>query len=170
MQKKCSASVSREKNHHCICIMAELGVGNWHLLLLRNGYFTNTWLQLAFPAYVILLVVLVTIISSYSSWFSNFIGKKNPVATLASLASPLQQKTFSIPLLPNSRMHLSSGLKLKWTPIVKYHCSQDLWICDIFDLNLYSPDSDIDMSAGATQHLRFQIRLSPKMHDCLDIE
>ena len=47
--------------------------------------YIKTWLQLAFPAYVILLVVLVIIISSYSTRFSNLIGKKNPVATLATL-------------------------------------------------------------------------------------
>ena len=47
--------------------------------------FTKTWLQLAFPAYVIFLVVVVIIISSYSSRFSSLIGKKNPVATLATL-------------------------------------------------------------------------------------
>ena len=47
--------------------------------------YTKTWLQLAFPAYVILLVVLVIVISSYSSKFSNLIGKKDPVATLATL-------------------------------------------------------------------------------------
>ena len=47
--------------------------------------YTKTWLQLTFPAYVILLVVLVIIISSYSSKFSNLIGKKDPVATLATL-------------------------------------------------------------------------------------
>ena len=47
--------------------------------------YIKTWLQLAFPAYVILLVVLVIIISSHSSKFSNLIGKKDPVATLATL-------------------------------------------------------------------------------------
>ena len=47
--------------------------------------YTKTWLQLVFPAYIILLVVLVIIISSYSSKFSNLIGKKDPVATLATL-------------------------------------------------------------------------------------
>ena len=47
--------------------------------------FAKTWIQLAFPAYVILLVVLVIIISSYSTKFSNLIGKRNPVATLATL-------------------------------------------------------------------------------------
>ena len=49
-----------------------------------NTYF-KTWLQLAFPAYVIILVVLVIIISSHSNKFSNLIGKKDPVATLATL-------------------------------------------------------------------------------------
>ena len=47
--------------------------------------YTKTWLQLAFPAYVILLVVLIIIVSSYSDRFSNLIGKKDPVATLATL-------------------------------------------------------------------------------------
>ena len=47
--------------------------------------YIKTWLQLAFPAYVILLVALIIIISSYSTKFSNLIGKKDPVATLATL-------------------------------------------------------------------------------------
>jgi hypothetical protein len=47
--------------------------------------YIKTWLQLAFPAYVILLVVLIIIISSYSTKFANVIGKKDPVATLATL-------------------------------------------------------------------------------------
>ena len=47
--------------------------------------YIKTWLKLSFPAYIIFLVVLVIIISSYSTKFSNLIGKKNPVATLATL-------------------------------------------------------------------------------------
>ena len=47
--------------------------------------YIKTWLQLAFPAYVILLVVSVIIISFYSTRFSHLIRKKNPVATLATL-------------------------------------------------------------------------------------
>ena len=47
--------------------------------------YIKTWLQLAFPAYVILLMVLVIIISSYSTKFANLIGKKDPVVTLATL-------------------------------------------------------------------------------------
>ena len=51
----------------------------------RMDAYIKTWLQLAFSAYVILLVILVIIISSYSTKFSNVIGKKDPVATLATL-------------------------------------------------------------------------------------
>ena len=47
--------------------------------------YTKTWIQLAFPSYIILLVVLVIVISSYSSKFSKLIGKRDPVATLATL-------------------------------------------------------------------------------------
>ena len=47
--------------------------------------YAKTWLQLAFPAYIIFLVVAIIWISSCSSTFSNLIGKRNPVATLATL-------------------------------------------------------------------------------------
>ena len=47
--------------------------------------YAKTWLQLAFPLYIFCLVLLVIWISSCSSRFSNLIGKKNPVATLATL-------------------------------------------------------------------------------------
>ncbi len=47
--------------------------------------YSKTWLQLAFPLYIAFLVVMILILSSYSTKFSNLIGKKNPVATLATL-------------------------------------------------------------------------------------
>ena len=47
--------------------------------------YIKTWLQLVFPAYIFLLVILVIIITSYSSKFSNLIRKKDPVAVLATL-------------------------------------------------------------------------------------
>ena len=83
--------------------------------------YTKTWLQLAFPAYVILLVVLVIIISSYSSKLSNLIGKKNPVATLATLILLSYAKLIKICF--NS---LSIG-------ILEYpdkHSSEMLWLPD----------------------------------------
>ncbi len=47
--------------------------------------YIKSWLQLTFPAYVIFLVILVIVISSYSTKFSNLIGRKDPVATLSTL-------------------------------------------------------------------------------------
>ena len=44
--------------------------------------YTKTWLDLA---HIIFLVIVIIRISSHSSRFSNLIGKRNPVATLATL-------------------------------------------------------------------------------------
>lgn len=49
-----------------------------------NAY-TKTWLQLVFPTYIIILVVIVIVICTHSSKFSQFIGRKNPLATMATL-------------------------------------------------------------------------------------
>ena len=45
----------------------------------------KTWLQLVFPAYIVFLVTAVIAISKWSAKFSQFVGKRNPVATLATL-------------------------------------------------------------------------------------
>ena len=46
----------------------------------------KTWLQLAFPSYVVFLIVMVIIISEHSMKSSSrLIAKKNPVATLATV-------------------------------------------------------------------------------------
>ena len=42
-------------------------------------------LQLAFPAYIILLAALIIVVSHYWGWFAGLIGRKNPVATLCTL-------------------------------------------------------------------------------------
>ena len=47
--------------------------------------FVKTWLQLAFPFYIIILVVVIIKLSSISDTFGHLIGKKDPVATLATL-------------------------------------------------------------------------------------
>ena len=49
-----------------------------------DGY-AKTWLQLAFPLYVISLVVAIIIISEYSTKFAALFTGKNPIATLATL-------------------------------------------------------------------------------------
>ena len=45
----------------------------------------KTWLQLAFPSYVIFLTIMIIIVSEYSLRFSHLIARKNPVATLATV-------------------------------------------------------------------------------------
>ena len=45
----------------------------------------KTWLQLAFPTYVIILVVAIIFVSERSTKFARLIGRRNPVATLATL-------------------------------------------------------------------------------------
>ena len=47
--------------------------------------YSKTWLQLAFPSYVICLVVVIIIVSDKSVKFSQLLAKRNPVATLATL-------------------------------------------------------------------------------------
>ena len=87
--------------------------------------FEKIWLQLAFPAYIILLVVLVIIISSYSSRFSNLIGKKNPVATLATLILLSYTKLLDVCFKSLSFGNLNypdGSVKMLWLPdaTVKY--------------------------------------------------
>ena len=47
--------------------------------------YIKTWLQLAFPAYIIILVVVIIQLSYYFDAFGRLVGKKDPVATLATL-------------------------------------------------------------------------------------
>ena len=47
--------------------------------------YAKTWLELVFPVYLIILVISIIGISSRSTRFSNLLGKRNPVATLATL-------------------------------------------------------------------------------------
>ena len=47
--------------------------------------YAKTWLELVFPVYIIFLVISIIGISSRSLRFSNLLGKRNPVATLATL-------------------------------------------------------------------------------------
>ena len=48
-------------------------------------FYWKTWIQLAFPAYILLLVVLVIIVSEYSVKFAKMVAKRNPLATLNTL-------------------------------------------------------------------------------------
>ena len=61
--------------------------------------YMKTWLQLAFPIYIIILVILLIVISRYSSRFSQLISRRNPVATLATLILISYGKLFHVVLL-----------------------------------------------------------------------
>ena len=95
----------------------ELGIDTCYFL--GMDMFGKTWLQLAFPAYMIFLVALIIIISSYSSRFSNLIGKKNPVATLATLilASYAKLLEVSFKSLSFGNLNYPNGsVKMVWLP------------------------------------------------------
>ena len=47
--------------------------------------YTRTWIQLAFPVYIITLVVGIIVISEYFSKFAELLGKRDPIAALATL-------------------------------------------------------------------------------------
>ena len=47
--------------------------------------YVKTWLQLAFSLYILLLVLVIIWVSAYSSRLANLLGRRNPVATLATL-------------------------------------------------------------------------------------
>ena len=58
--------------------------------------YIKTWLQLAFPTYIILLVVVVIIVSEYSPRFARLIGRKDPISTLATLILLSYAKLLSV--------------------------------------------------------------------------
>ena len=58
--------------------------------------YAKTWLQLAFPVYIISLVVMVIVVSEYSPRFAGLIGKKYPISTLATLILLSYAKLLSI--------------------------------------------------------------------------
>ena len=73
----------------------------------------------SFPAYMIFLVALIIIISSYSSRFSNLIGRKNPVATLATLILLSYAKILEVSFksLSSGNLNYPDGsVKLVWLP------------------------------------------------------
>ena len=81
--------------------------------------FSKTWLQLAFPLYIAFLVVMILVLSSCSTKFSNLIGKKNPVATLATLIllSYTKLLTFVLTVLTFGTLEFPDGSHVTvWLP------------------------------------------------------
>ena len=62
-----------------------LGIGFDYCLFNGMDAYWKALLQLAYPVYLISLVVLIIILSEHYTRYARLIGKKNPVATLATL-------------------------------------------------------------------------------------
>ena len=62
-----------------------LDVGFDYCFLNGMDTYTKTWFQLLFPAYIFLLVISVIKLSYHFTAFGRLIGRKDPVATLATL-------------------------------------------------------------------------------------
>ena len=69
----------------------------------------KTLLRLAFPAYIIVLVIIVVVASECSSKFAKIIGKGNPIAVLATMILLSYAKFFNAILTSFSLFYLLSG-------------------------------------------------------------
>ena len=81
--------------------------------------YIKTWLQLAFPVYIISLVVMVIKISEYSPKFTRLIGRKDPVSTLATLILLSYAKLFSVTItaLSFAKLDYPNGKhEIVWLP------------------------------------------------------
>ena len=79
----------------------------------------KTCLQLAFPLYILALVVLIMIVSRHSKRFSDMIGNRNPVATLATLILLCYAKLLRVIITALSMvtLHYPDGShEIKWLP------------------------------------------------------
>ena len=79
----------------------------------------KTWLQLAFPAYIIILVIIIIIVSEYSPRFAGLIGKRDPIATLVTLILLSYAKLLSVSitaLLPAIINYPNGSLEIVWLP------------------------------------------------------
>ena len=91
--------------------------------------YAKTWLQLAFPLYIIILVATIIKLSNISNTFGHLIGKKDPVATLATLVLLSYTKLLQIVITVFSSgiLEYSDGSrKYVWLPdaTVKYIASK----------------------------------------------
>ena len=81
--------------------------------------YTKTWVQLAFPVYIISLVCIIIVISRHNSIFARQIGRRDPVATLATLILLSYTKLLSTTILVLSfaNLHYPDGSHVRvWLP------------------------------------------------------
>ena len=80
--------------------------------------YSKAWLQFAFPTYLIVVLIMVIVISRYSSRFAKLIGKRNPVATLATLILLSYTKIIRniIDIFSVAVVHYYGFRKILWLP------------------------------------------------------
>ena len=102
--------------------------------------YAKTWLQQAFPVYIIFLVFMIIWVSSCSSKFSHLLGKRDPVATLATLILISYTKlletitatfsvakfrfsnhTTSLRWLPDANIEFSRGKHIVWLLLFSFY-------------------------------------------------
>ena len=93
--------------------------------------YVKTWLQLAFPLYIIFLVAIIMKLSNFSDTFGHLIGKKDPVATLATLVLLSYTKFLQIVItvFSSATLEYSDGSrKYVWLPdaTVEYIASKHI--------------------------------------------
>ena len=108
--------------------------------------YTKTWLQLVFPVYIISLVVIIIKISEHSPRFVRLIGKRDPIATLATLILLSYAKLLSITItaLSFAVIHYPDGSQeTVWLPDgnVKYFKGKHivLVMCSVFIILVGAP-------------------------------
>ena len=90
-----------------ICFLAENEVASNSFFNIDQLY--KALLQLAFPAYVIFLVIIVIVASECSSKFAKMIGKGNPVAVLTTMILLSYAKFFNVILTSFSLFYVKPG-------------------------------------------------------------
>ena len=81
--------------------------------------YAKTWLQLAFPVYIISLVVIIIKVCKYFPKFAKLIGRRDPIATLATLVLLSYAKLLSvtITILSSAVLDNPNGArKYVWLP------------------------------------------------------
>ena len=80
--------------------------------------YSKIWLQFLFPTYLIFVLFAVVAISRYSSQFARLIGKRNPIATLATLILLSYMKFLrnTIDIFSFAVIHYPNGSKVHWLP------------------------------------------------------
>ena len=86
--------------------------------------YSKTWLQFFFPTYIFILVFVLIIICQFSQKFSNLLGGRNPIATLATLVWLSNAKYFRTVLSVVSFTYLTypnNHTELLWLPDGNVH-------------------------------------------------